>query len=213
MAIQGGYASTPVTAPTVVTPHVTLSTASTNPVGATSSASGLQVGATSAAMPPAVGQQTPVNEAVVSSGNTNPGNVRTGTGPVATIVVPGQGAPAEAAGNAPENANVATGVGSTGSETDVAAVARYYKTHPLHAAKVYTNADIDRLKATEPASTTTLPASDITAPTSNPAATMPQAGQSAPPQIQAPAPSQEPSQPPAAPAKPAPYTPPATPPR
>lgn len=214
MVIQGGYASTPVTAPTVMTPHVTLGVASANPVGATSSASGLQVGATSGAIPPAVGQQTVVNEAIVSSGNTNQGNVRTGTGTAATIVAPGPSSPQEA-GNTGANANVSTGViGAVEPGPDVAAASRYYKTHPLHATKVYTNADIDRLTQTEPADATALPSSDSNAPnpaTSNPASTMPQGESSAAPQSQ---PSASPSAaPPETKSKPAPYTPPATPPQ
>src|SRR5690349_13996063 len=73
--INGGYVSTPVTAPTVVTPHVTLGVASTNPVGATSSANGLQVGATSAAIPGTSAQQGVVNQAYISNGAANVGNV------------------------------------------------------------------------------------------------------------------------------------------
>ncbi len=220
MVISGGYASTPVQAPTVVTPHITLGVASSNPVGATSSASGLQVGATSAAIPPTVSQQPIVNQAIVS-GEVNAGNTRTGIGPVATIVAPG---PQGTASNLPANSNAQTNgtaanttmtgaIAPTEPQPDVAAAARYYKEHRQHAVKTYTNDDINRLnEQTNTAASganSALPASDMNAPatpsTSNPASTMPQTDQSQ----QAPS-----ARPPAAqPKKPAPYTPPQTPPQ
>lgn len=215
MVVQGGYASTPVMAPTVLTPHVTLSSASSNPVGATSSAYGLQVGATSAAIPATTAQQSVVNQAVVSSGNTNNGNVTTGTGPAATIVAPGQNAQAGEAGKA---SGVSGGfIGAAGSEPDIAAASRYYRTHPMHAVRTYTNDDVQRLNGQSNTASNTgtmnMPASDVNAPaapaTSNPSATMPQADQTRGPE--APAPAQTPSEAPAS--KPKPYTPPATPPQ
>lgn len=213
MVIQGGYASTQVTSPTVMTPHVTLGVASSNPVGATSSASGLQVGATSAAIPPATGQQTIVNEAIVSSGNANPGNTRTGTGPAAAIVVP-----AAASGQNGASTNEYGGViGAIEPGPDVAAAARYYRTHRQHAVRVYTNDDVNRIRQEEQGSNsgmkTEMPASDVdassTPSSSNPAASMPQAEQQqiTPSQVPATPPPPEPN------AKPAPYTPPATPPQ
>ena len=213
MVVQGGYASTPVMAPTVLTPHVTLSSASSNPVGATSSAYGLQVGATSAAIPSTTAQQSVVNQAVVSSGNTNNGNVTTGTGPAATIVAPGQNAQAGEGGNA---GGVSGGfIGAAGSEPDIAAASRYYRTHPMHAVKTYTNDDVERLKGQEPrgVATNSMPASDMNAPaappTSNPSATVPQPDQTRAPAAEAP--TQTPSEAPVS--KPKPYTPPATPPQ
>jgi hypothetical protein len=232
MVIQGGYVSTPVMAPTVMTPHITLGVASANPVGATSSAFGLQVGATSAAIPPTNAQMTTVNQAVVSSGSTNPGNVVTGTGPAAAIVAPGPQS------NAPANAQNAGGPNASGNVTaneaggfippsapgpDVAEASRYYRTHPMHAGKVYTNDDINRMNENTAnaanAGGSNLPASDMNAPaaTSNPASTMPANDQpnATTPQDQRQMQSQ-PSTTPATPApksKPAPYTPPSTPPQ
>lgn len=211
MVVQGGYASTPVTSPTVMTPHVTLGVASANPVGATSSASGLQVGATSAAIPPATGQQTVINEAIVSSGNANPGNIRTGTGPAAAIV-----APAAATAQTGTSTNEQGGVvGAVEPGPDVAEAARYYRTHRQHAVRTYTNDDINRLRQDEGSNSsmkTEMPASDVNAPStpasSNPAATMPQADQQPMPSSQVPA-----NTPPESKSKPAPYTPPATPPQ
>ena len=213
IVVSGGYASTPIQAPTVMTPHVTLGVASPNPVGATSSASGLQVGATSAALPPAVSQQPVVNEAIISSGGVNAGNTRTGIGPVASIAAPGPQAAntnAQANGEA-ENANSGEAVAPAQSQmVDVAAAARYYKEHHQRAVRTFTNDDINRLnQQTNTASSganSALPASDMSTPaapsTSNPAATMPQTDKSQ----QAPATQPEPK-------KPVPYTPPATPPQ
>ena len=218
MVIQGGYATTPVTNPTVMTPRVTLGIGSANPVGATSSADGLQVGATSAAIPPVNAQGQVVNVPIVSNTGTPPQSaIPSGSGAAATIAAPGPSANAQA-GNSGSNGGVQIVTGASSmmeSETDVAAAARYYRTHPMHAVKVYTNDDVNRLEqqgSTGGLSNGTLPASDVSAPSapasSNPAATMPQAEQSATPQTQAPAPPAEQPK-----AKPAPYTPPATPPQ
>ena len=212
MVIQGGYASTQVTSPAVVTPHVTLGVASSNPVGATSSASGLQVGATSAAIPPTTGQQTIVNEAIVSSGNANPGNTRTGTGPAAAIVAPAT-ANAQTGASTNEQGGV---IGAVEPGPDVAEAARYYRTHRQHAVRTYTNDDINRMRQEEGSNSgmkTEMPASDVNAPSTpssaNPAATMPQADQQQIPSSQVPAN----TPPPESKSKPAPYTPPATPPQ
>lgn len=214
VVINGGYASTPVQAPTVLTPHVTLGIASPNPVGATSSAGGLQVGATSAAIPPAVTQQPIANEAVVSNGSVNAGNTRTGTGPVATIVAPGPQGTSAAQANGETSSTAVSGVAvpAESQSIDVAAAARYYKEHHQRAVRTFTNDDINRLnQQTNTASSganSALPASDMSAPaapaTSNPAATLPQTDQAKP----------APAEPPVAqPKKPAPYTPPQTPPQ
>jgi hypothetical protein len=214
LVIQGGYATTPVTAPTVITPRVTLGIGSANPVGATSSANGLQVGATSAAIPPVNAQGQVVNVPIVSNAGTpSPSTIPAGNGAAATIVAPGPNANAES-GNG--GVQIVTGASSmVESGTDVAAAARYYRTHPMHAVKVYTNDDVNRLEqqgSTGGLSNGTLPASDMNAPSapasSNPAATMPQAEQPASPPAQAPAPPVEQPK-----SKPAPYTPPATPPQ
>src|SRR5512133_594617 len=186
MVIQGGYASTPVTAPTVITPHVTLGIASSNPVGATSSAGGLQVGASSAAIPTANAQGSVINQAIVSSTGTPSANSTTvAGGPAATVAAPAS-ASANQAGTG--DVQIVTGASSVivESETDVAAAARYYRTHPMHATKVYTNDDVNRISqqgSTGGLSNGTLPASDANPPsapaTTNPSATMPQSDQSA----------------------------------
>jgi hypothetical protein len=215
MVITGGYASTPTQAPSILTPHVTLGVASANPVGATSSASGLQVGASSAALPPAVSQQAVSNQAIVTTGEINSGNTRTGIGPVGAIVAPGPQTGANTTASTQEaNTAVVAPARSNESQPDVAAAARYYREHHQRAVKTYTNDDINRLNdQTNTASSganSALPASDMSAPaaapTSNPAATMPATDQTQ----QAPA-AQAPAAP--EPKKPAPYTPPQTPPQ
>jgi hypothetical protein len=223
MVIQGGYVSTPVTAPTVITPRITLGIASSNPVGATSSAGGLQVGASSAALPTANAQGTVINQAIVSSTGTPSANTTTGVaGPAATVVAPATASGNQANGGVQSSTSagvsgvqIVTGASSVVVEsgTDVAAAARYYRTHPMHATKVYTNDDVNRLSqqgSTGGLSNGTLPASDVSsssAPAStNSSATMPQTDQSTTTQQAAP-PGEQPK------SKPAPYTPPATPPQ
>ena len=236
LVIQGGYASTPVTAPTVVTPHVTLTTASPNPVGATSSAYGLQVGATSAAVPSAAGPGPTLTEAIVSTSTMSPSPM-TGTSAGAIVVPATQSAttsqstaPTGGQANVESNGNQSTGgitiiggyIPPSQAGPDVAEAARYYRAHPIKAVKTYTNDDINRMNentaTTANAGGSNLPAADVNAPAAAPS-TGTMHPESAVPQADNMRPSQEQTQPsetapaPALKSKPAPYTPPPTPPQ
>ena len=135
----GGYYPAPPFVPLVTTPTVTLDTVSPSAAGASNATWGMMAGAANATLSMVQPSVTPVYTVPVWSGYDV-------AGPVAPAVAPAgieQTAPAQVPAQQTAAAHHLE-VGIASSESNVASYARIPKQHE-HAARVYTNADIDRI--------------------------------------------------------------------